>query len=94
VTTVPAGPEPIGPTEHLETVEYWKGLYFDAVDESRELLAERDELRALRAQRQAVLDLLSGEMSGVDLIGARRLDESVAQWHDRCVRVALGVDHV
>ena len=23
--------QPIGSTEHLETVEYWKGLYLDAV---------------------------------------------------------------
>jgi hypothetical protein len=57
MTTETNGPEPIGPTEHLETAAYWKGLYFDAVEESRVLLAERDELRTLRAQRQAALDL-------------------------------------
>lgn len=28
--------EPIGPTEHLETVDYWKGLYLTAIEVGQE----------------------------------------------------------
>lgn len=52
------------------------------------------EVERLRRQRQAVLDLLSGEMSGVDLVGGRMAFETVVHWRDRCVLAALGVDHV
>ena len=39
----PEPTEPIGPTDHLNTVEYWKGLYLDAIVVAKEMLdAERE----------------------------------------------------
>lgn len=84
MTTKTNGPEPIGPTEHLETADYWKGLYFDAIEESKELLAGRDELRMLRTQRQRVHELIvgarvaiTGEPSDMDM-ACDILDQAVA----------------
>lgn len=42
--------EPIGPTEHLHTVKYWRDLYSDAVQVGQEMLdKERAEAKRLRA---------------------------------------------
>jgi len=65
-----------------------------ALDSSSDVDALLAEVERLRRQRQAVLDLLSGEMSGVDLVGGRMAFETVVHWRDRCVLAALGVDHV
>lgn len=53
--------KPIGPTAHLETVDYWKGLYLDAVAVGQEAL---DALRATR-KRLAPLRCPSCDGSGV-----------------------------
>lgn len=31
------GTQPTGPTDHLDTVEYWKGLYFEAIKVGQEM---------------------------------------------------------
>ncbi|MDE1904903.1 MAG: hypothetical protein KGH75_00450 [Rhodospirillales bacterium] len=47
----PSGPRPIGPTDHLDTVEFWRENYSDAITVGQELLAARDaELASLRTQ--------------------------------------------
>jgi hypothetical protein len=41
--------EPSGPTEHLQTVDYWKGLYLDTVKYGQELIdAIRQHHRDIR----------------------------------------------
>jgi hypothetical protein len=35
--------EPTGPTDHLDTVEYWKELYFLAIAEGQSLLNQLRE---------------------------------------------------
>src|SRR5882762_5004522 len=65
---------PIGPTEHLETVDYWKGLYLDAVKVGQEKLNQlRAELSDVRNERVA----LQRELAGVT--GALRITERRAE---------------
>lgn len=46
----PAPSVPIGPTEHLNTVEYWRDLYVEAIHLGQEMLdQERAETERLRA---------------------------------------------
>jgi hypothetical protein len=50
-------PRPTGPTEHLETAEYWRELYSSAIAEGQENLAALVGLRAQRDALQANLEL-------------------------------------
>src|SRR5882724_3648138 len=47
--------QPAGPTEHLDTVDYWKGLYLTAVEVGQENLNQlRAELSDVRNERVAL----------------------------------------
>jgi hypothetical protein len=53
----PEPTEPIGPTDHLNTVEYWKGLYLDAIVVAKEMLdAERERRHDAEAEAQHWLE--------------------------------------
>ena len=51
----PAPTAPSGPTDHLDTVDYWRDLYKEAIDVGGDMLNERraeiDSLRATLAEK-------------------------------------------
>lgn len=59
--------QPSGPTEHLETVEYWKGLYLDAVAVGQEWQPVIEAARRLRVE--ALVDDDMDDSAFYDAVG-------------------------